>query len=502
MENFCYFCKQVHDDKKWYNHIDEAGATYQICKKGYLKAYHQKNKERINKERREHYANDMEYKFKVDTANKQNQKRLKAEGYKRVRKPRSEWTEDEKKLAYEAKKRWQESNKEKHQTYMTEYRKDYYEKNKDSILTKNREYAQTLEFTYSSCRSGAKRRKIPFELTLEQYKSIVSKKCHYCQGLSIENDVTGIDRLDSDIWYIESNCVACCPRCNYLKGKYISPEEAKAALVALDQYAKDGIIPDKITFSINNLNINRVRLPAYSKLVDAASKNNTILSLTKEDFDLLASQPCYYCGGDIKSSGYSIDKKDPKQGYTKENSVPCCPMCNKIKFDIYTPEETLVIVNAIQKVRMVQGFKTFESKSRGERAYTGYHMRIKEDAYNSLKVILSSASLQLLTSFEEYNAKVTGHRCVQIGCQYGHTFNRNYDRASQILSCPDCDGKSNKNGGYLQKLKANGWDVVEGEYVNKESVLTVCCQQGHSRRGRYRYLRDQKCSECYPSLQI
>jgi hypothetical protein len=442
----------------------------------------------------------VDYKFKVDTANKQTHERLKTEGYKRKRKPRSEWTDEEKKRSVEAKRRWQESHREEHLAYMAGYRKDYYEKNKDSILTKNREYAQTLEFTYSSCRSGAKRRKIPFALTFEQYKTITSNKCHYCQGLAIENEVTGVDRLDSDIGYIESNCVACCPRCNYLKGKYISPEETKAALIALDKYTKDGILPEKINFSINNLKIKRTRIPSYSKLVDAAAKNNTLLTLTKEGFDLLASQLCYYCGGDIKSSGYSVDKKDPKQNYTKENSVPCCPMCNKIKFDIYTPEETLVVVNAIQKVRMAHGFKTFESKSRGERAYTGYHMRIKEDAYNSLKVILSSANLQLLTSFEEYNAKVTGHRCVQIGCQYGHIFKRNYDRANQILCCPDCDGKSNKNGGYLQKLEANGWKFVEGEYINKESVITVRCQQGHSRRGRYRYLRDQKCSECYLPL--
>ena len=45
--------------------------------------------------------------------------------------------------------------------------------------------------------------------------------------------------------------------------------------------------------------------------------------------------PCEYCGGysdelnGVKFNG--VDRIDSSQGYTVENSVPCCGMCNQMK---------------------------------------------------------------------------------------------------------------------------------------------------------------------------
>lgn len=41
----------------------------------------------------------------------------------------------------------------------------------------------------------------------------------------------------------------------------------------------------------------------------------------------LFSKPCYWCG----DPGYGIDRFDNSQGYTAENSVPCCKLCNRMK---------------------------------------------------------------------------------------------------------------------------------------------------------------------------
>ncbi len=65
------------------------------------------------------------------------------------------------------------------------------------------------------------------------------------------------------------------------------------------------------------------------------------LSLTKKNCYYCGKEPdCYYCGkepaqiikgktGDYIYNG--IDRKDPKEGYTVENTVPCCWMCNSMK---------------------------------------------------------------------------------------------------------------------------------------------------------------------------
>lgn len=81
-------------------------------------------------------------------------------------------------------------------------------------------------------RASALSRGIDFNLSLEDFKTIVSKKCHYCgappnkayapyksgklrlNGPFIYN---GIDRTDSTKPYTVENCVPCCKDCNYAK---------------------------------------------------------------------------------------------------------------------------------------------------------------------------------------------------------------------------------------------------------------------------------------------
>lgn len=73
--------------------------------------------------------------------------------------------------------------------------------------------------------------------------------------------------------------------------------------------------------------------------------------LSFELFKELSSKPCVYCGvvnsriiqdrrGDMKKAGLisdtilkinGIDRIDSSIGYTKENCVPCCPICNCAK---------------------------------------------------------------------------------------------------------------------------------------------------------------------------
>lgn len=78
-----------------------------------------------------------------------------------------------------------------------------------------------------------------------------------------------------------------------------------------------------------------------------AKKNKRDFDFTQEEFKIITQQNCYYCGSqpssEYKSKNGSyfyngIDRINNTIGYTKENSVPCCKICNLMKLD-YTLDE-------------------------------------------------------------------------------------------------------------------------------------------------------------------
>lgn len=80
---------------------------------------------------------------------------------------------------------------------------------------------------YCFYRSGARQRGIEWNLSEEEFKSIIKQNCHYCneepsrhQSVSYREDyelVNGIDRVDSSKEYSIDNCVPCCNTCNLMK---------------------------------------------------------------------------------------------------------------------------------------------------------------------------------------------------------------------------------------------------------------------------------------------
>jgi len=86
-------------------------------------------------------------------------------------------------------------------------------------------------------------------------------------------------------------------------------------------------------------------------------------SLTKEEFRTLTKQDCHYCGappagvcGDTRRNNLShssyvyngIDRKDSSKGYTKENCLPCCGTCNRMKMEL-SYDDFLNVVRKINK---------------------------------------------------------------------------------------------------------------------------------------------------------
>ena len=97
----------------------------------------------------------------------------------------------------------------------------------------------------------AKKKGLTFELSEKQFRELTSSDCHYCNRKPSQNSnrkqsasphnmrfkvdyiYNGIDRMNSDIGYISSNCVPCCGDCNAIKSDILSYEEMQVAMKAV-----------------------------------------------------------------------------------------------------------------------------------------------------------------------------------------------------------------------------------------------------------------------------
>ena len=86
------------------------------------------------------------------------------------------------------------------------------------------------------------------------------------------------------------------------------------------------------------------------------------VDLTLEEFlEFIKITKCHYCNAEIKwyerhskyyesSYAYNLDRKDNTTGYTKENCVVCCKLCNFTKANRFTYDEMLILGKSIEKI--------------------------------------------------------------------------------------------------------------------------------------------------------
>jgi len=112
----------------------------------------------------------------------------------------------------------------------------------------------------------------------------------------------------------------------------------------------------------------------YTIMTRAAKRTGRECTLSFKDYlEFTKINNCHYCKERIEWTpyrrrdqksymGYSLDRKDNSLGYTKENCVVCCPICNHIKGKMLTCEEMLKIGPLIGEIR-----KTRELHSPGQK---------------------------------------------------------------------------------------------------------------------------------------
>lgn len=155
-----------------------------------------------NKRRRERYAKDPEHRKRVLERNKA-------------------WREKNRAKVLAIQKEWHKRNRQKQ---LKKMRERYHKKKK-----LHQSYYKTPKGKFSQYTSNAKRRKLKFGLTFEQFKELIEGNCVYCGN----GNNNGIDRIDNSKGYVKGNVVTCCANCNWFKQEATQKEFAKRIVACL-----------------------------------------------------------------------------------------------------------------------------------------------------------------------------------------------------------------------------------------------------------------------------
>lgn len=110
----------------------------------------------------------------------------------------------------------------------------------------------------------------------------------------------------------------------------------------------------------------------YQRLKSRAKISNIILEITyKQYLEYTKINKCYYCGVPIEwcafrsdrtenSSPYAyyLDRKNCSSGYTRNNVVVCCSLCNYTKLENFNFEEFKLLGKTIKKIRKMRSLQT------------------------------------------------------------------------------------------------------------------------------------------------
>ena len=132
-----------------------------------------------------------------------------------------EYREKNKEAIATKQKTYNEKNKEVRAAYYEKNKevravkaKVYAEKNKEAISAYQKEYRETIKGRFKKYQFSANSRGYDFPITLDEFSTFWQKPCHYC-GDAIET--IGLDRIDNNIGYNLDNLVSCCTFCNLAK---------------------------------------------------------------------------------------------------------------------------------------------------------------------------------------------------------------------------------------------------------------------------------------------
>lgn len=76
----------------------------------------------------------------------------------------------------------------------------------------------------------------------------------------------------------------------------------------------------------------------YNSLKQSSKRRNIELTISYEQFGVIRTGPCFYCGLELPKTGSGLDRIDSDRPYEPNNVRPCCTNCNYAKRRFSTKE--------------------------------------------------------------------------------------------------------------------------------------------------------------------
>lgn len=245
------------------------------------------------------------------------------------------------------KREWRESNPEKVAMGWLNYRDRQHNENQEEYLKRNAENMakwretnpekvkemndnrmNSVEINFNNYKHHCTSNRREFELSLEQFETIVKLPCFYCDTVQ-DKGFNGIDRMDQKQGYVIENCVSCCKLCNYMKGAVDNItfiQRVEHILKRNTMITGGNYYPDAFQ--------NHHSVP-YASYKQRAERMGIEFELTVEDFEKLILENCYICGKKTDENHTNgVDRFDNERGYTFHNSNASCGECNCMKKEI------------------------------------------------------------------------------------------------------------------------------------------------------------------------
>ena len=203
--------------------------------------------------------------------------------------------------------------------------KNWRDRNPEKMEEANRKRRESLDVHYKIYQRTARLKKLKFELSEEEFKTLVVNPCYYCSIID-EKGFNGIDRMNQSIGYIQSNGVSCCAMCNWLKGSLDSATFIKR-IRHIHSFYRVTEPPHKHPECFPD-----AKCVSYASYRSRAEKKELEFAITNDNYKSIILQDCYLCGKKSTNTNTNgIDRVDNTIGYTIENCKACCKECNHMK---------------------------------------------------------------------------------------------------------------------------------------------------------------------------
>ena len=222
---------------------------------------------------------------------------------------------------------------------------------------------------------------------------------------------------------------------------------AQQAAAARDWRARNPIAV-QAGYARNKSNIN-AQISTYKS---SAQTHGRDYSLTDMDATVIMSSQCHYCGvyPDLNVKFHGIDRKDNAVGYTHDNSVTACSMCNMMKGDTMNQHDFLLVV---EHILSHHGFIKRSQFPALFKDYTSF-------SYTDTNRYAKSKNVPFKLSIDEFNSLKDGS-CYICGKSNSSTHNNGIDRVDSNVcyvwyNCQSCCAGCNymKGGWPLQQFFA------------------------------------------------